>query len=129
MKILSSRLFSILALISFSALGQETISAEEKAMLEFYSSEEYMTGYEQGERVGGAYGEMVGIMEGVIYGHAIYNEDGTFCLKGSPNEKVSKIAKKLRLLVKGGSEFSLGDVPSKEESLLFLRVNFGCFEK
>lgn len=92
------------------------------------NSEEYQAGYKRGEKVGSAYGEMFGIISGVIYGHAIYNPDDTFCLIGSPKEKVRHIAQALFRLTESGVslEYNLSDVPTKASSLRFMRENFSC---
>ncbi|MFQ3192380.1 MAG: hypothetical protein ACI936_003532 [Paraglaciecola sp.] len=117
-------LTSTICLAAFDDFNEES---KAKLSLEQVNSKDYQAGYKQGELTGGVYGEMFGILSGVIYGHAIYNLDGTFCLKGSPKEKVKSIAQTLWRLAESEtpSEY-LGDIPTKASSLRFLRENFSC---
>lgn len=82
--------------------------------------------YDKGNLVGGVYGEMLGVIEGTIYGFAIHNSDGSFCLSGAPKEKVKMIAQTLQIASDRGDKLEFEDVPSKESSLLFLRTYFPC---
>lgn len=123
-------LFSFLLLIPTICLATGDDANEKpktKLSLEQLTSKEYEAGYKQGEIVGGAFGEMFGVLSGVIYGHAIYNLDGTFCLEGAPKEKVKTIAQTLwRLSDSENPPEYLGDIPTKESSLRFMRENFSC---
>ncbi|HAT41306.1 MAG TPA: hypothetical protein DCS87_06205 [Rheinheimera sp.] len=69
---------------------------------------------------------MLGIIEGTIYGYAIHNSDGSFCLAGTPKEQVRAIAKTIGAATARGDEIQMEDVPSKESSMKFLRAYFPC---
>lgn len=85
--------------------------------------------YDKGHLVGSVYGEMLGVIEGTIYGFAVHNEDGSYCLNGEPKEKVKLIAETLRSAIERGDKVEFEDVPSKESSLFFLRTYFPCSKK
>lgn len=84
------------------------------------ASEQCESSYAHGERVGGAYGEMVGIVEGTIYGYAIHQPKGTHCLSGSPKQQVQSIAQTLKSDAFISDPILFSDVPSREEVLKFL---------
>ena len=82
--------------------------------------------YERGRREIGAWAEMAGVMEGVIYGHSLAFSSAEFCLSGTPKEKVQAITRAL-----GGESYRanpvlIDDVPTREQAQQFLERFFPC---
>lgn len=82
--------------------------------------------YERGRREIGAYAEMVGIIEGAIYGHSLSISSSNICLSGTPKEKVQKIAKAFTSQANAETTLEFDDVPSKEQATKFLERFFPC---
>jgi hypothetical protein len=105
------RLLILSLLLPVHALAGESICSSE---------------YERGKREAGAYAEMLGIIEGTIYGHSLALNKPTVCLIGTPKEKVQAIAKAIMSESSEKSPIVMDDVPSREQSIQFLERFFPC---
>jgi hypothetical protein len=74
----------------------------------------------------GAYAEMLGLIEGTIYGHSLTLNGPRICLVGTPKEKVQAIAKALMSDSFAKSPIVMEDVPSREQAVQFLERFFPC---
>lgn len=104
-------------IFALSMLFAASVSAEEGIC----SSE-----YERGRREMGGYAEMMGIIEGAIYGHSLTIASPKICLVGTPKEKVQKIANAFGSQSHAEPPLELDDVPSKEQAQKFLERFFPC---
>ncbi|HEX4909927.1 MAG TPA: hypothetical protein VFV64_04120 [Permianibacter sp.] len=86
----------------------------------------YEKGYTQGEKVGGAYGEMLGVVEGTIYGLSVKLRTEKHCLTGNPKEQVKAIATVFKSDEFAKNSMQLSDVPTEAETLMFLNRYFTC---
>lgn len=82
--------------------------------------------YERGKREMGAYAEMLGVIEGTIYGHSLTAKGPSICLAGTPKEKVQAIAKALMSESFAKAPIVMDDVPSQEQAVQFLERFFPC---
>lgn len=83
--------------------------------------------YQRGQREMGAYAEMVGIVEGALYGYSMILKPGQFCLPGStPKEKVQAISRALGSEQFRPSPVLMDDVPTEQEALEFFQSFFPC---
>lgn len=82
--------------------------------------------YERGRREMGAYAEMLGIVEGTIYGHSLALKSPSVCLVGTPKEKVQAIGKALMSDSFAKSPILMDDVPSRDQAVQFLERFFPC---
>ena len=82
--------------------------------------------YERGQREMGAYAEMLGIVEGTIYGHSLTLNSPVACLTGTPKEKVQAIAKVIGSESFRKSPIVMDDVPSRDQAVQFLERFFPC---
>lgn len=82
--------------------------------------------YERGKREMGAYAEMLGVIEGTIYGHSLTLENPNICLTGTPKEKVQAIAKAIMSDSFEKDPIVMEDVPSREQAIQFLERFFPC---
>ncbi len=82
--------------------------------------------YGRGERETGAWAEMLGIVEGTIYGHSLTLPKTRFCLAGSPKEQVQAIAKAFGTKSFEENPILMDDVPTKEQAEEFLVRFFPC---
>lgn len=74
----------------------------------------------------GAWAEMAGVMEGVIYGHSLTLPRTEFCLAGTPKERVQAIAAAFHSDAYLGNPVLLDDVPTREQARVFLIRFFPC---
>jgi hypothetical protein len=82
--------------------------------------------YERGRREIGAWAEMAGIMEGVIYGHSLTLPPSKFCLIGAPKEQVQAIAIAFGSESYRANPVLMDDVPTREQAQEFLTRFFPC---
>lgn len=82
--------------------------------------------YERGKREMGVYAEMLGVIEGTIYGHSLTVKAPSVCLAGTPKEKVQAIAKALMSDSFAKAPIVMDDVPSQEQAVQFLERFFPC---
>jgi hypothetical protein len=82
--------------------------------------------YERGKREMGAYAEMLGVIEGTIYGHSLTLNGPSICLVGTLKEKVQAIAKALMSDSFAKLPIVMEDVPSREQAVQFLERFFPC---
>ena len=78
------------------------------------------------KRAEAAFGEMLGIVEGTIYGHSLTLNSSTVCLGGTPKEKVQAIAKAFMSDSFAEAPILMDDVPSREQAIEFLERFFPC---
>ena len=86
----------------------------------------YDKGYIQGEKVGGAYGEMLGVVEGTLYGLSVKLRTDRHCLAGSPKEQVKAIAIVFKSDDFAKNPMPMSDVPTEAEASAFLNRYFTC---
>lgn len=92
----------------------------------FAADEQCNADYERGRREMSAYAEMLGVIEGTIYGHTLSLASTNICLAGSPKEKVQAIAKAIASDSFAKKPILMDDVPTKEQAIEFLQRFFPC---
>lgn len=97
--------------ITFPAYAQEQICKDE---------------YERGRREMGAWAEMAGIVEGVIYGYSLELRAPEVCLPSEPKPRVKAIATAFMSESFARDPVLMDDVPTRAEALQFLKRFFPC---
>jgi|GEM_PF-2979367 len=82
--------------------------------------------YERGRREMGAYAEMAGIVEGVIYGYSLGMGRPEVCLPAEAKSRVKAIANALISESFANDPILMDEVPSRQESHQFLKRFFSC---
>jgi len=82
--------------------------------------------YERGKRETGGYAEMLGVVEGTIYGYSLTLSNPKVCLSGTPKKKVKAIADAVNSESFAKSPILMDDVPSKDQAVRFLERFFPC---
>jgi hypothetical protein len=82
--------------------------------------------YQRGQREMGAWAEMAGVVEGVIYAHSLTLSYPQFCFTGTPKERVRAIATAFSSEAYKQNPVLLDDVPTKEQAQEFLVRFFPC---
>lgn len=82
--------------------------------------------YERGQREMGAYAEMAGIMEGVIYGYSLELREPEVCLPIEAKSRVKAIADAMMSESFRKDPVLMDDVPTRAEAHQFLKRFFPC---
>lgn len=108
-------------LISALSVASSAVLADEPCKME----------YERGQREMGAWAEMLGLIEGTIYGYSLMHESNSICLIGTPRQRVKAIAEAIQSETNQSSSLDqpstlLDDVPSERQAIAFLEKHFPC---
>jgi hypothetical protein len=82
--------------------------------------------YERGKREIGAYAEMLGIIEGVIYGYSLELKTPEVCLPTEAKPRVKAIADVMMSESFRNDPVLMDDVPTRAEAQQFLKRFFAC---
>jgi hypothetical protein len=82
--------------------------------------------YARGQREMGAYAEMVGILEGVVYGYSLELREPEVCLPLEAKPRVKAIADAMMSESFRKDPVLMDDVPTRAEAHQFLKRFFPC---
>jgi hypothetical protein len=82
--------------------------------------------YERGQRHMGAYAEMIGVMEGVIYGYSLELREPDVCLPIEAKLRVKAVADAMLSESFRKDPVLMDDVPTRAEAHQFLKRFFPC---
>ena len=82
--------------------------------------------YERGQREMGAYAEMIGIIDGVIYGYSLEQTAPEVCLPAEAKPRVKAIADVMMSESFRDTPAFMDDVPTRAQAHQFLKQFFPC---